>query len=365
MFGAYPPPYGGLQVHVVALRRFLRERGITCAFVNLDRHRNQEHDDVFYPDSALGVLRLLLRLRYDVIHQHVGGALSKRHMMLAFVCSLLPWAKTVFTLHSGGYPSSPEGRALTPRSPKALILRRFDRLIAVNREGADFFERIGVPPQRIRVIAPHAFSAPDVERISTSDRRALVGDRMEDFLQRHRPALLTVGLLEPEYNIDLQVEAFGAIRQRFPQAGLIIIGSGSLEDRLAQQIAAHPAAEHILLCGDVPHDATLRVIADADLLLRTTSYDGDAISIREALYFGTRVLATENGMRPVGVSLIERLAASAIADEVERQLGAPAGERPDVPGDRNLGEVLELFEELTKRRSAPLMRRPARRFEER
>src|SRR5438105_8526009 len=39
---------------------------------------------------------------------------------------------------------------------------------------------------------------------------------------------------------------------------------------------------------------SLRAIADADVLLRTTLYDGDAISVREALYLGTPVVATDN-----------------------------------------------------------------------
>ena len=39
-------------------------------------------------------------------------------------------------------------------------------------------------------------------------------------------------------------------------------------------------------------------------MLRTTWYDGDALSVREALHFGLPVIATDNGMRPAGVRLI-------------------------------------------------------------
>ena len=42
----------------------------------------------------------------------------------------------------------------------------------------------------------------------------------------------------------------------------------------------------------------------ADLMLRTTWYDGDAISVREALHFGVPVIASDNGMRPKGTHLI-------------------------------------------------------------
>ena len=54
----------------------------------------------------------------------------------------------------------------------------------------------------------------------------------------------------------------------------------------------------------MPHEITLRLIERADILLRTTRYDGDAISVREALFLDTPVIATDNGMRPNGVKLI-------------------------------------------------------------
>jgi len=59
-----------------------------------------------------------------------------------------------------------------------------------------------------------------------------------------------------------------------------------------------------LLCGDVPHAVTLRAIAESDVFLRTTLYDGDSISVREALHAGVCVIATDNGMRPDGIHLI-------------------------------------------------------------
>jgi len=92
--------------------------------------------------------------------------------------------------------------------------------------------------------------------------------------------------------------------RKYPNAGLAIIGAGSLEADLAARIAAKPYAQHVLLCGDVPHAGTLRAIEDCSVFLRTTLYDGDSISVREALHVGATVIASENGMRPPGVRLI-------------------------------------------------------------
>src|SRR5690242_14851085 len=104
LLGPYPPPWGGVQTNLVALRDFLRRQGVTCTVVNLTRYRRPNEDDVHYPRSGLDVMRLLLRRRYDVIHLHIGGDLSRRLVLLGLACTVLPWAKVVLTFHSGGYP---------------------------------------------------------------------------------------------------------------------------------------------------------------------------------------------------------------------------------------------------------------------
>src|ERR1700751_2746248 len=109
--GPYPPPHGGVQSNLVAIRSFLRKRGIPCAVINITRHRKQEADEVYYPESAFQLVWLLRQLKYDILHLHLGGVLSRRLLGLSMVCTLQPGCKTVMTFHSGGFPSTPEGRA--------------------------------------------------------------------------------------------------------------------------------------------------------------------------------------------------------------------------------------------------------------
>jgi glycosyltransferase involved in cell wall biosynthesis len=60
----------------------------------------------------------------------------------------------------------------------------------------------------------------------------------------------------------------------------------------------------VLLYGDLDHDLTLAVLRRADVFLRTTKYDGDALSVREALTLGIPVVATSTALRPAGVRLV-------------------------------------------------------------
>jgi len=72
--------------------------------INLTRFRKPDADEVYYPASALQLIRLLMRLRFDVLHLHIGGDLTPRLLALGLVCTLVPGSKSVLTFHSGGYP---------------------------------------------------------------------------------------------------------------------------------------------------------------------------------------------------------------------------------------------------------------------
>ncbi|PYV46766.1 MAG: hypothetical protein DMG92_17475 [Acidobacteria bacterium] len=342
--GPYPPPHGGIQTHVVALREMLRQRGVHCAVVNLTRTRRPSSDGVYYPSSGLQVLWLLLRRRYDVLHLHIGGRIWPRQLALGILCSMLPGGKSVLTFHSGGYPSSVEGVSTTRRSVKAWVFRRFDRIIAVNPEIAAFFGRLGVRPERIRMISPHSLPA---NHLSDSSE---LPPSVESFFRDHHPLLITVGLLEKEYDLPLQIDTMARIREKFPTAGLLIIGSGSLHEALKQHIEKKSYAEHVLLYGDLPHAATLQTISRADLMLRTTWYDGDALSVREALHFGLPIIATDNGMRPEGVRLIPARDGDPLLAAIDTILQNPRqqGQPPKQTEDGNLLEVLRLYQELAR-----------------
>ena len=94
-------------------------------------------------------------------------------------------------------------------------------------------------------------------------------------------------------------------------------------------------------------------------MLRTTSYDGDAISVREALYLGTPVIATDNGMRPCGVHLIPPSNPSALHRAIEETLSAPRSLRSPKarPDERNLEAVLDLYQELIEQSQHDYSRR--------
>lgn len=341
--GPYPPPHGGVQTHVVALVDFLRQRGITCNVVNLTRFRRLSQNGIYYPSNAFAVAGHLVSHRYDVIHLHVGGRIWPQQLALALACFALPDTSCVFTFHSGGYPSSAEGRSAHAHTLRAFVLRRFDALIAVNEEIAQFFRNLGVEAKRIHVISPYlGFGA-------SSLGETFLPPKVSEFMAAHSPVFISVGGLEPEYDVSLQMKALGRIRARHPKAGLLVAGSGSLEEVVRKECSLLPYAKHILLHGDLAHSATLQAMQSSDIMFRTTWYDGDAISVREGLHFGVPVIATDNGMRPEGTHLIPARDLDALVTAAEKILDSPP-RRVAVASEseRNLEEILTLYQRLAE-----------------
>lgn len=341
--GPFPPPMGGVQANLVAIHRMLLDRGHESRVINLTRFRSQDEGGVHYPKSAVQVLRLLATLPSDVVHLHVGGDLTLRLLLLGLVCTALPGRRTVFTFHSGGYPESEAGRSAKYWTFRAFVLRRFDRLIAVNAALAEVFSCLGASPERTLIIPPSVVpdELPKVE----------MPEGLQRFYDAHSPVLVSMGWLEPEYDFEMQIRVLRQIRERWPNSGLAILGEGRLRPDLERARADSDAKPHILLAGDQPHEVALQAIARAGAFLRTTHYDGDSIAVRESLHLGTPVVASDNGMRPSGVILFPARDPAALVRAIYRALESPRPEPgPAGSGLVNIASIVDLYTELVLER---------------
>jgi glycosyltransferase involved in cell wall biosynthesis len=336
--GPYPPPEGGINRNILAIREELIKAGHRCSIVATSRSTKiTPEPDVHHPASPTALLGLLRSIDSDVLHLHIGGEITNRVMALALACAVFGKGKKILSVHSGGYPTSEQGIAAKPNSFRGRVFRRFDQIIAVNDLISDVFARYGIEAERRHVIYPYVHRVPD--------NAVEVPNVLKDFATEHIPFLLTVGLLEPEYDLFMQIDAMEKVLAEFPNAGLMIVGSGSLENELRMAIDSKPYREKIFLAGDVEHRVTLHLLNKCDILLRTTLFDGDAISVREALFLGTPVIATDNRMRPEGVTLIPVNDPSAMVKAIQ-ELGPKEGSEAEPQKDdlSNIAAVLNLYE---------------------
>jgi glycosyltransferase involved in cell wall biosynthesis len=338
LVGNWPPPRGGLSLHVASLAAALERRGadVRVLDVGVGGHLGGRVSRARGPlPLAAALARAATERR--LVHVHTNGANAKSWVVAAMGgLARSPGAsRAVLTIHSGLCPAW-LGRGHGRRLLAAAACRAYGRVLAVNDEIAAALALAGVPREKLEVVPP--FSP------------VLVGARrspgaLPAFRAAHAPLFAAALAPGPTYGADVLVPAFREVRERSPRAGLVVFGPGTAADPSLR-------AGGVLALGEVAHDLALGAIEAADVFVRPTRADGDALSVHEALALGRRVVASGAGRRPPGCLIVPAGDATALAEGMLRAaaLPAPAATPPAPdPFDR----ILRLYEDLARMSPLP------------
>ena len=268
-------------------------------------------------NDTLAVARLRrLGRRADVLHAHGlrAGALAA----LALGRRRRGRTRLVVTLHNltvGGRLTTLVGDRL-----ERLIARRADLVLAVSPDLAERAQDLGAPHVEVAIIP--AVSPQQPAEPSTSDAAAA-----EDAWPRSGARLLTVARLAPQKGLPLLLEA-AAILSREVDAGRLtaftwaLAGDGPGREQAAECIAAEQLPVSLLgRRSDAP--ALMEV---ADVVVQTSLWEGQPLTIQEALRAGTAIVATDVGGTAVtarGGAVLVDPQAQAIAEALRTLLSDP------------------------------------------
>lgn len=289
LVGVFPPPLGGISVHLQRLARRLERAG-----VDVVRHGPQ-----LVPPFFGYHLELLRSTRgADVVHAHLHGVADLALLgLLARTCR-----RVVLTVHAHNVA----GEMLTGRPVRAAsigaALRSMRAVVCVNPMIVNEIAALDVPRHRI-VLAP-AFLPPSADELLAEEPLPEVAA----FLGRHGPVLaanaFTFDLYRGRllYGQDQLVELLARLVPTYPAIGLVV--HVSREDKGGQLALVRErarelgVADRILwVLGSRPFGPTL---VRSDVMVRPTATDGDAVSVREALHLGIPVVASAVVERPEG-----------------------------------------------------------------
>lgn len=89
--------------------------------------------------------------------------------------------------------------------------------------------------------------------------------------------------MEPLYGVEIVVKAFIEVAKQFPQARLLLLGKGSQEDSLRQQVEQAGLDDRVYFGGFVLRDKLPQVYRSADVYVSASHSDGSSVSLMEAL----------------------------------------------------------------------------------
>ena len=225
--------------------------------------------------------RLIRGRGYDVVHSHSWGV----YLESALAAILARVARLVHTVH-GHYLSYPPGlkarfKKWLRHTLERLLAYRYDRIVTVSDSIQAYVRRdIGLSASRMTTIRN---GVP-----CTAIRRTYSTPAVATFI--------TVGRLAEVKNHAMMLRAFAITVRAQPGARLRIIGDGPERQRLETQARELGIGERVEFLGfrsDVP-----RLLAEADVLLMSSRYEGVSIAILEAMCAGLPVIATRVGGVP-------------------------------------------------------------------
>lgn len=301
IYGPYPPPYGGVSIHVQRLIRKLNEnKYYTCLYdVSKTEISSKSHHI-----NICSKLNMVVNARdFDILHLHTSG-----HNLLfnikASLMSLLN-KKVIITYHNWR-----EGSNYTNSFQNALIKKiskRINGIIAVSEKIKTSLIQLGYDENKIIVIP--AFIPPTIKK----EEIEKIPIEVNKFITARSP-LITANAFridfyknQDRYGLDMCVEMCKALKKKYPNIGLLFylpdIGDYKYFNHIIKKISDYDLVDNFMI--NTKPSEFYTVLSLSDVFVRPTNLDGDAISIREAIHFNIPTIASDVCARPNGTILFK------------------------------------------------------------
>ena len=295
-----PAASGGLAAHVDHELALLRAAGRDVAEAPV---RIQERPHSLADLRTLRTLRAAARAATPPVTLHAHGLRAGALAALALIGRRRE--RLVVTLHNRTVGSR------ATRTVGALLLRilagRADAVLAVSPDLAEMARRAGARDVRHAVIpapepavspAPVDTGAPVPESSAAAPAEPAIEPAVASAAEPAPPAphdperleILVIARLAPQKGLHDLLDVAGALRRQAP-VRIRVAGDGPLHEELAARIRAEDLPVELLgRRSDVP-----ALLAAADLLVSTAHWEGQPVSLQEALRSGIAIVATDAG----------------------------------------------------------------------
>ncbi len=255
----------------------LRSQGIP---VTMLRYESRGSFANLYDLATLRDLLTLIRERHvAILHTHEFFMNT-----LGLIASRLTGVPVVATVHERNYYPDRLRRRVAYR----LFGRFAQQMVTVSEGLRDLLtERIGIPPDRIRVV-PNGVTIDEIPSQET-----VLGLRQSLGFNQQSLLVGTVGRLHPKKGHKYLIEGAVHVVRRFPGVVFLIVGGGELHDELEAQARALGVAPYFRFLG---HREDVRdLLPLLDIFVLPSLSEGMPLALLEAMAAGIPPVATRIG----------------------------------------------------------------------
>lgn len=287
--GATPPPRGGVAVYLERKSSLLRARGECVIWQNPRK--------IFSFVALLGKLAIIKEDR--IIELHTANPIA-----LALVCLFRVESMMIFYDHN--YSHSFENRKGLSRFLLKHFISRVGSVVVVGEHLRRNYKNF-----HPEICNGFKVEVPYIALSAVSMKVNSISGFVREFVVRHKVCFVNAAwrLNDDErgddlYGIQWSIESFLKVFGDSYDVGFVaIVGSGNRKRLEGVRKICEKKSNILLLEGE--YDLCDFLAKGGFILLRTTTTDGDSLSVREAIELGVPVIASDVVPRPVGTQLYQ------------------------------------------------------------
>ena len=277
----------GHDVHVISSTAWEDSNSLGCEVHSLPAPRTGSYlldlcvTGVSMPVRVIQFRRLFQKIAADVAHVHYLNDMA----LISLLSGVRP---IVLTAWGSDIVDSPEKSWIRKKAVKYMV-RRADLMTC----DADHMKRrivqFGANPEKVQVI----FFGTDVRQFQPG-RRAL--ELRKQLAPDGSLLVISIRNLEPIYDVETLIRAIPIVRARFPNAMVLIAGSGSQAGFLCHLAEKLGIMNNVRFVGPLSQEELPVYLASSDVYVSTALSDGGiAASTAEAMASRLPVVITDVG----------------------------------------------------------------------
>lgn len=306
IIGPYPPPYGGISVHVKRMKKYLESKNIDVILYNESKEFNDIKQNILPVNGYKRFIFKIPFLKADVLNFH---SIDKRIRILLGFYKIFN-KKIILSIHGESAHDQIKKSSLISKKLLKLSLKKIDCITCPNNKIKNDLVEFGIERDKIQVIPEY------IKPIKNEADENNIPEYVWNFIDNAEFLICANGWIrfyngEDLYGIDMLIELSNELRKKNINTKLLIALLGTESQNTKEKLYYEDLKKKILkfnlenniLLFESKNKEFYPILSKTQLFIRPTNTDGNSVSLMEALDLKIPCISSDACPRPNGVVL--------------------------------------------------------------
>ena len=232
---------------------------------------------LYYISGFFFTIYVILKNKCGLIHVHWAIPTG----LIGVLAGKLLRKPVVVTIHGSDFRMATERSSFLTKI-FLYVCQRANQIMCVSEVQEKEIQKMGVRAEKILTF-PMGIDQSFLE----------AGRKRREKLNGQSHTVLSNRNLLPLYNVSLLIRAIPAVLKEEPNTKFIIAGDGPERDNLEKEAKNLNVSSFVKFLGRIPHERMAGLLAQADIYVSTSLYDGTSVSLLEAMGSGAFPIVTD------------------------------------------------------------------------